>query len=75
MYPQKVEVMQRARVVDEALLEIQYQTGPKIRRHKGGIMKCQFCNLPVLSGHHSMNHGTFHARCYFEWINDLKTRR
>ena len=31
--------------------------------------------MPILPGHPSMNHGTFHARCYLEWINDLKARR
>jgi len=73
MYPQVVDVMQRASV-EEVLLQTQYDAGPKIRRRKSGIIKCQSCHLPILPGHPSMNHGTFHARCYFEWINDLRTR-
>jgi len=53
---------------------IQEGLGAKVPRHKGGIMKCQSCHCPILPDHPSMNHGTFHARCYFAWINELETR-
>jgi hypothetical protein len=67
--------MRRASVAEEVLLQTRYDAGPKMRRHKAGIVECQFCHFPILPGRPSMNHGTFHARCYFEWINDLRTRR